>query len=171
MLVFKDSRLIITLLYTCNTGGLYFMKVNIKKLQAHFKISRSTFYEIFTDSNPHWQDVDAKISEANGGREVHIPSGEALRPYQALAYLSGEGLAINRTTLWRKEKSGDITPIAVTSDIKLFVKSDLDNLLLDNLLKPFCHNIADIAGLDTPCLNNKHCKFKDCTWYGFFEII
>lgn len=142
------------------------MKVNIKKLQAHFKISRSTFYEIFTDSNPHWQDVDAKIAEANGGREVHIPSGEALRPSQALTYLSGEGLPMSRSTLWRKEKAGNITPVAVTSDIKLFIKSDLDNLL-----KPFCYNLQDVTGLNTACLNNKPCQFKDCTWHGFFELI
>lgn len=132
------------------------MKINRRKLQDHFKISRSTYFEIFKDDD--WQAADTKISEANGGRDVHIPSGEALRPSQALTYLSGEGLPMNRSTLWRKEKAGNITPVAVTSDLKLFIKSDLNNLLQ----KPFCYNLQNIVGLDTPCNNNRNCIFQDC---------
>lgn len=139
------------------------MKISKKRLQNHFKISRSTSFEIFKDDD--WQAVDVYIAELNG-REVHIPSGEALRQSQALSYLSGEGMVINRSTLWRLEKAAEITPVMVTSDVKLFLKSDLNNLLT-----PFCYNLPDVVGLNTPCQNNKSCKFKDCTWHGFFERI
>ncbi|MFZ3064685.1 MAG: hypothetical protein WA277_05315 [Nitrospirota bacterium] len=140
------------------------MKIQRKRLEDHFKISRSTYFEIFKDSN--WPEVDAKVAEMNGGREIHIPSGEALRQSQALAYLSGEGMAINRTTLWRKETAGEITPVIITSNIKVYIQSDLDKLL-----KPFCYNLTDVTDENTPCQNNKDCKFKDCTWHGFFEMI
>lgn len=140
------------------------MKVNRKILQAHFKISRSTYFENFKGDD--WQVIDTKVAESNGGREVRIPSGEALRTSQALAYLSGEGLLMNRTTLWRKEQAGDITPVYVTSDIKIFVKSDLANLL-----KPFCYNLQDVNGLNILCQSKKGCNFSGCTWHNFFELI
>lgn len=135
-------------------------------LTSHFNISPSALYNDL--SNPDtwiWPIVDKHFAKLNNNSPIHEPSGEKvlLNRQQAALYITKDTATIHRMVKDRR-----LEPVIVTAKgEKRYRREDLEKLQD----KPFCYNIADITGLDTPCQNNKPCKFKDCTWHGFFEII
>lgn len=133
-------------------------------LSSHFNISESTLYdEVGNPDTWIWLVIDNHFERLNN-RPIHEPSGEKvlLNRQEAADYIGKDTSTIHRMT-----KDCRLVPVIVTSKgEKRYRREDLDKLLT-----PFCYNLPDIFGLNTPCQNNKSCKFTDCTWSGFFETI
>lgn len=134
-------------------------------LSSHFNISPSTLYDEVGNPNTWiWPVIDEHYTRLNN-RPIHEPSGEKvlLNRQQAAEYITKDTATIHRMVKDRR-----LVPVIVTSKgEKRYRREDLEKLQD----KSFCHNLPDVTGLDTPCQNNKPCKFKDCTWHGFFKII